>query len=186
MEAHNEFMPEFVDPAVAYQSAFLHAWDDFAAAGEEAADLTGAWSSRNILYTRDMLATRGGFATLVGDLLADRSDIPETSSMVAHTALWWMDRHRWLGRVSIRHELTVGLWEVGGHIGYSVRPSDRSRGHATAILAASLPYAANLGIDEVLVTCDVDNVASRKTIEANGGVLDDERHGKLRYWISTD
>ena len=53
------------------------------------------------------------------------------------------------------------------------------------MLAAALPVAAALSIDPALVTCDDTNVASRKVIEANGGVLEDQRGVKLRYWIPT-
>jgi predicted acetyltransferase len=62
-------------------------------------------------------------------------------------------------------------------------PSARLRGHATAMLAAALPVARSLGVTDVLITCDTDNVASRKVIEANGGVLEDQRGGKLRFWV---
>lgn len=74
---------------------------------------------------------------------------------------------------------------MGGHIGYDVRRSRRRAGHATAMLAATLPVAHRLGIDPALVTCDADNVGSRRVIEANGGVLEDERNGKLRFWLPT-
>jgi predicted acetyltransferase len=74
---------------------------------------------------------------------------------------------------------------VGGHIGYDVRASARRRGHATAMLAGGLAVAAGLGIDPALITCDVDNVGSRRVIETNGGVLEDERDGKLRFWTPT-
>jgi len=53
------------------------------------------------------------------------------------------------------------------------------------MLAESLPFAASLGIDPALVTCDTDNEGSRRVIEACGGKLEDERHGKLRYWVPT-
>ena len=66
-----------------------------------------------------------------------------------------------------------------------MRPSARRKGYATAMLAESLPIAAELGIDPALVTCDTDNDASRKVIEACGGELEDERNGKLRYWVPT-
>ena len=85
----------------------------------------------------------------------------------------------------MRHELTPPLLEVAGHIGYCVRPSARRKGYATQMLAQSLPIAAGLGIDPALVTCDVDNTGSRKAIEAAGGELEDERHGKLRFWVPT-
>jgi len=89
----------------------------------------------------------------------------------------------YLGRLAIRHRLTPHLLEYGGHIGYDIRPSARRRGHATAMLGASLPWARELGIDPVLVTCDNDNVGSRKVIEGNGGVLEDRRGVKLRFWV---
>ena len=53
------------------------------------------------------------------------------------------------------------------------------------MLTQSLPIAGALGIDPALVTCDLDNTASRKVIEAAGGELEDERHGKLRFWVPT-
>jgi predicted acetyltransferase len=60
----------------------------------------------------------------------------------------------------------------------------RRQGNATEILRAALPIIYDLGIHPALVTCDVANVGSRKVIEANGGVLEDERHGELRYWVA--
>jgi predicted acetyltransferase len=53
------------------------------------------------------------------------------------------------------------------------------------MLAAVLPEADALGIDPALITCDIDNLASRRVIEANGGELEDQRGGKLRFWIPT-
>jgi predicted acetyltransferase len=53
------------------------------------------------------------------------------------------------------------------------------------MLGEALPVARALGLDQVLVTCDSDNVASRKVIEANGGRYEDIRGNKLRYWIRT-
>lgn len=81
--------------------------------------------------------------------------------------------------------MTPHLREVGGHIGYDVRPSARRRGHATAMLRAALPVAYGLDIESALVMCDVDNIASRKVIEANGGIFEDQRGGKLRFWVPT-
>jgi predicted acetyltransferase len=112
---------------------------------------------------------------------------PEKASWwVPVTLLWIVDEaDRVVGRVSIRHRLTEHLLQVGGHIGYAVIPSARRRGHATAALAQSLPIAAELGIDPALVTCDDTNVASRRVIEKNGGVLEDVRAGKMRFWVPT-
>jgi predicted acetyltransferase len=53
------------------------------------------------------------------------------------------------------------------------------------MLTQSLPIAARLGIDPALLTCDEDNEVSRRVILAAGGELEDERHGKLRFWVPT-
>ena len=91
----------------------------------------------------------------------------------------------YLGRLAIRHRLNQRLLDRGGHIGYDVRPSARRQGHATAMLAAALPVARSLGIGPALVTCDQANAASRLVIEANGGVLEDQRGRELRFWVPT-
>ena len=88
-------------------------------------------------------------------------------------------------RIAIRHVLNDFLLDVGGHIGYDVRPTRRREGHATAMLRAALPWALDLGIDPALVTCDDDNVGSIRVIEACGGVLEDVRGVKRRYWVPT-
>jgi predicted acetyltransferase len=95
-----------------------------------------------------------------------------------------------VGRVSIRHSLNDYLERVGGHIGYGVLPQFRRRGYATEILRQSLVVARSVGVERVLVTCDDNNVASARTIECCGGVLEnkvtDPNDGvlKRRYWIA--
>lgn len=92
----------------------------------------------------------------------------------------------WVGFLAIRHRLNDFLLELGGHIGYSVRPSRRREGHAGAALALAVREARDhLDLRHVLVTCDEDNVASLRTIESTGGILEDTRQGKRRYWITT-
>jgi predicted acetyltransferase len=104
---------------------------------------------------------------------------------VPQTNLWWVAGDEYLGRLSIRHVLTPHLLYFGGNIGFEVRPSARRRGHATAMLAAALPLAAALGIDPARIDCDVGNDASRRVIEKNGGVLDEERDGSFFFWVPT-
>jgi predicted acetyltransferase len=109
---------------------------------------------------------------------------------VASTFLFAFDGPRIVGRVTIRHALNEFLLRVGGHIGYVVVPEFRRRGYATAILRQALEIARReLGLTRVLVTCDEDNVGSIRTIEKNGGVLENVVTGpdldvpKRRYWI---
>jgi len=98
---------------------------------------------------------------------------------------------RVLGVATLRHRLTDFLWEYGGHVGYSVRPSDRGRGHATRLLEAVKERARGMGIRRLLATCDVDNPASARVIEKCGGLFEDESFNEAmsrtvhRYWIST-
>ena len=94
-----------------------------------------------------------------------------------------------VGRVSIRHRLNDFLERYGGHIGYGVVASERRKGYATAMLREALIVARDLDLERVLLTCDDDNVASIRTIEKNGGQLQDSlpQEGtsvpKRRYWI---
>lgn len=88
-----------------------------------------------------------------------------------------------VGFLALRHSLTPDLLAVGGHIGFSVRPSRRREGHATRALGLALPRALALGIRRALVTCDDGNAGSQRAIETNGGELEDIRNGKRRYWI---
>jgi predicted acetyltransferase len=101
------------------------------------------------------------------------------------TYLWIADGTELVGFLALRHRLNELLLEEGGHIGYSVRPSRRREGHASRALELALAHAADLGLGRALVTCDEDNAGSAAVIEKAGGVLEDVRSGKRRYWIAT-
>jgi predicted acetyltransferase len=110
---------------------------------------------------------------------------------VHQTLSWIVEADQVVGFVSLRHDLTDFLAHVGGHIGYSVRPSARRRGHATRALGLALDQARALDLERVLLTCDDDNVASARTIESQGGVLEAVVDGRAygygdvrRYWIA--
>jgi predicted acetyltransferase len=102
---------------------------------------------------------------------------------VHSTNYWIVEGEEFLGYLAVRHRLNDFLLELGGHIGYSVRPSRRREGHATRALVLALHEARRLGIERALVTCDDDNLPSRLTIEHAGGVFEDQRGDKLRYWF---
>lgn len=117
---------------------------------------------------------------------------PETTpaGKVPATQYLALDENEHLvGMVNLRHCLNDYLLEFGGHIGYSVRPADRKNGYAIQMLRLALDEAKALGLDRVRIACDRYNIASAKTIQANGGILDGERYdpqdGTLtqRYWI---
>ena len=98
-----------------------------------------------------------------------------------------------IGMIDFRHELKDFLFNYGGNIGYSVIPSERRKGYAKEMLRLMLDYCKQKGVARVLLACDKENIASKKTIIANGGVLENEVADKVglsesgtiqRYWIS--
>lgn len=97
------------------------------------------------------------------------------------------DRNIFVGAVNIRHRLNDGLLKSGGHIGDGIRPSERGKGLGTSMIALALAECDKLGIKDVLMCCDDDNIASARTIEKNGGVLEnkvtDDDGTVRRYWI---
>lgn len=88
-----------------------------------------------------------------------------------------------LGFLSLRLRLSNFLLEEGGHIGYSIRPSERGKGYAKETLRQGLKVAKEKNIKRTLVTCSVNNPASRAVILSNGGLIEDVRNGVERYWI---
>ena len=113
----------------------------------------------------------------------------DESGWVPDTTLFCLDKDRniFVGAVNIRHVLNDALLRTGGHIGDGVRPSERRKGYATAMIALALEECKKLGIKKVLLTCDKDNAGSAKSIIRNGGVLEneieEEGHIEQRYWI---
>lgn len=88
-----------------------------------------------------------------------------------------------LGFLHLRLRLNDFLLQKGGHIGYSIRPSERKKGYAKKQLQLGLIEATHKNIKRVLVTCHEQNEASRRTILACGGELEDRREQTERYWI---
>lgn len=89
----------------------------------------------------------------------------------------------------LRHRLNERLLQTGGNIGYVVVPEYRRRGIATQMLRLTLLLARERGLERVLITCDEDNMASRRVIEKCGGVFETTsaipETGVIqrRYWI---
>lgn len=77
-----------------------------------------------------------------------------------------------VGMIQVRHRFNDYLEKYAGHIGYSVRPSERRKGYAKEMLRMTLPFCREIGIDKVLITCIDGNIGSEKTILANGGIYE--------------
>jgi predicted acetyltransferase len=121
-------------------------------------------------------------------------DLPD--DLVPATNLWIVQHDQYLGAIQLRHRLNPFLAELGGHVGFGIRPSARRRGLAGFALNAALARARHLGLPRILITCDQDNTGSARTIEGAGGMLERLRepddhsrsHGfhqpLRRYWIT--
>lgn len=98
------------------------------------------------------------------------------------------ETNKLVGMIDIRHKLNEYLLNYGGHIGYSVRKSERRKGYATEMLKLALEKCKELNIKRVLITCDKNNIASACTILKNGGKFEDEiidgHEVTQRYWIN--
>lgn len=167
---------QFAEPDLRFHESYVAAMREFHA--------DSGWRPPFARIEIADIESPAAFEAFVAVLRADPlPDTPRPDWKVPQTTLWWVDGDDFIGRLGIRHSLTPALRKVGGHIGYDVRPSRRREGHASRMLAAARPIAAGLGLYRVLLTCDEDNIASRKVIEKNGGVLETAEDGKRRYWI---
>ena len=92
-----------------------------------------------------------------------------------------------VGMIDIRHYMNEYLTQVGGHIGYGVRKTERNKGYAKQMLKLALEKCKELKIKKVLITCDEDNIASEKVILSANAKLEDIRNvdgeNKKRFWI---
>ena len=163
-------------------------YDSWAEAVAEFGDghIDGSGLSAPITPDRETLDALIEKAALHADTTAELPD-----GLVHNDLYWIVDEGEVIGFLSFRHTLNDWLREAGGHIGYAVRASRRRRGYASAALSLGLERAREIGLGRVLVTCDDDNIASARTIEKAGGVLQDVSDQSARglamlrrYWIA--
>lgn len=109
-------------------------------------------------------------------------NLPE--GYVAQTIYWLYVNEKPVAYGKLRHRLNEHLLMHGGHVGYSVRPTERGKGYGKLILAEIIKEARKMGIDRLLLTCDDTNTRSRNVIESNNGKLENIVDGNCRYWIT--
>ena len=120
----------------------------------------------------------------------DPTTVP--SHLVPATQFFFIRKsdNKLVGMIQIRHRFNDYLEKYAGHIGYSVRPSERRKGYAKEMLRMTLPFCREIGIDKVMITCIDGNIGSEKTILANGGVYEytihepNENKDLKRFWIT--
>jgi predicted acetyltransferase len=180
-------------PDECYRESFVEGASEFAKQGR----LDSTYAA---FLGFDVTRLRQEFETFVDDL-RDMGNASRVRQVGYRDCVYWLiDDARYVGQSSIRPELgTPYLITYGGHIGYSIRPSHRQQGYGRRILQLALERCREFGLERALVTCDEDNMASRRIIEANGGeyesgmLMDDiaaraegrpgEQVRKLRYWF---
>lgn len=171
--------PHLAEPDVRLRDSFLDMVREFHADGSGLGDMRAL----------DVEDLKRDFDAYVRERRAAKRREDLQPGMVPQSEFWLMDGERVLGRVKVRHELNDKLRAFGGHIGYEVRPAERRKGRGTLALRLALDVARELGLREVLLTCDEDNAGSRGVIEANGGDLEGvvklDWYDKpiCRYWI---
>ncbi|MCY7154366.1 GNAT family N-acetyltransferase [Streptococcus mitis] len=133
----------------------------------------GFWDTENFVYEEWLKSNQGQEM---------RTNLPEGWVPAIQLVAFARDGQA-VGFFNLRLRLSDYLLEVGGHIGYSIRPSERGKGYAKETLCQGLQFAKEKNIEKTLVTCSVNNPARRAVILANGGLLEDVRNGVKRYWI---
>ena len=99
---------------------------------------------------------------------------------------------RIIGAINVRWNLPENMKQFGGNIGYGIRPTERRKGYNKINLYLGLMEAQKLGLDRVMLDCDVNNLGSVKTMQALGGKLErtevDPSDGILTsvYWFDVN
>ena len=166
-------MPHLEFPNLAHKQSYQEMIGEWREAGEEIIP------SRLVGWEEDFES----FISLLEE------EITHNKNGVNSHLFFLVENGRILGAIQIRHHINhPNLLETGGHIGYSIRPSERKKWYGDQMLALALKEAKKIGLEKVLIACYETNMGSRRVIEKNGWVfercvLQDGRQ-KRRYWIT--
>ena len=169
--------PYLARPSIEFRDSYLEALREYQMEGREL-HVDYEWAARS-------------FALFVQSRLDRAKPRQFAPSYVPESEFWLIDNGEYIGTTRIRHRLNDFLRKYGGNIGYQIRPSRRRQGYGRRILQLALVEARRLGLTRALVTCNRENIGSRKIIEANGGVFEGEGPVTIdgaiiherRYWF---
>ncbi|MBR0417020.1 MAG: GNAT family N-acetyltransferase [Firmicutes bacterium] len=142
---------EMADEMDAYRQEFIDSGDSMDGTGFRFDEIPAEWVERKRRYANPSSVLPDGIVHATQLMAVRKSD------------------GRLVGTIQIRHELNGYLRDFAGHIGYSVRRSERRKGYAKKMLSAVLDYCRALKINEIFVSCIETNEASRRTILSCGG-----------------
>ncbi len=169
---------EYAEQILAYKRAFagMLSWMH-GSGGLANCDTVPQWLS--------LLASRAAPSEIVGEAVQAQPALPPMTQLIYLS----QSDQKIVGMLGIRHTHTGLLSEFGGHVGYSICPTERRKGYATAMLREALPVCRQIGLKSILLTCGTDNEGSQRTILNNGGVYErtvwSQKHQcpVERYWI---
>jgi len=179
-------MPFLIEPSAEYQSSFIDALNE-----RQSEPLKSILNTLLVHY-------HGNHSQLVHWLThhfdhyltllnLDSQTGQITARQFPYCQYWLIDQDQFIGNLIIRYSLSPHV--APGHIGYYIRPSQRSKGYGKLILNLGIQKAFKLGLSKILLTCSKDNLASQKVILHNSGQLDlplsqtHQSENRLFYWI---
>ncbi len=146
-----------------------------------------AWGNEFVIPTASSLSNRT-FEELIERIDLDEKNMIDPANRVPASTYILVDENEMIyGAICLRFYLNEDLFKYNGHIGYGIRPNLRKQGYGKLMLSLVLEKAREHKLTKVLITCNDENTASYKTIEACGGILENKVYktdGYIRrYWI---
>ncbi|GMQ64450.1 GNAT family N-acetyltransferase [Vallitalea maricola] len=143
---------KLVEPSILYRESFLDFIEDVKETGYESYEL----------YSK----AEKDFNEFIKELLNSSKGINIPEGWVPCSSFWLVDNlEEVIGVIRIRHCVNSEFLEMVGHIGYEIKSTHRKKGYGSKLLELGLVEARKLGLEEVIITCDENNIGSRKIIE---------------------